>query len=283
MTTTAGTTTFDGAAGHFETSVPDTKATLHFAPVPDAEMYGDMTGISFELASQASESSAVAQSESLLTELVEKPDPSELNGVPALIVSMGTVGHSKLERQESPLDDHYWGDTSVLANLGYFPQGTSSAYVRLTEPADVRFTGLHVYAVPMAHFAERIAKLAADGMTDVTIGRNSVSGSVTSHGDGLLFLSVPYSRGWTATIDGKPARVVRANVGFCGVPMGNGHHTVELRYVTPSLPTALRVSAVGFAGLALLVFGWEIAAFVRWARRRWPRKPATEQPAELPA
>ena len=277
-TTTTGTTTFDAAAGRFLTVEGYSKVMLHFAPVPDAELYVDMTGISFDLATPTTESLAAALSESLITELSEKPDPDELNDVSPLIVAMGTTGPSKLERQESPLDDHYWGDTSVLTNLGYFPLGRSNAYVRLVEAADVHFTGLHVYAVPMAHFAEHVSALAADGMTGVTIGENTVSGSVSSHGDGLLFLSIPYSRGWTATVDGKPARVVRANVGFCGIPVTGGSHAVVLRYVTPVLPMALRVSAVGFVALTLLVVGWEIVAFVRWMRRD-RQEPAAEADA----
>jgi uncharacterized membrane protein YfhO len=266
--TTTGTTVFDRASGRFTTTEDYSKVTLHFAPVPDAELYLDMTGISFQLSNPAAESPAVARAESIVTELSEKPDPDELNGVSPLVVAMGTTEASKLERQESPLDDHYWGDTSVLTNLGYFPRGRSTAYVRLIEAADVHFAGLHVYAIPMAGFARRVSALAADGMTGVVVGKNTVSGSVTSHGDGVLFLSVPYSRGWTALVDGKPARVVRANLGFCGVPIRNGPHTVVLRYVTPVLPMALKVSAAGFVVLALLIVVWETVALTRWLRAR---------------
>ena len=269
-TWTTGTTTIDESARTLATTTDNGQVNLRFSPVADSELYVDMTGISFTLTTSSVEPTAVARSESVVTELSEPPDPGDFVAADPVHIAIGTHGPSKTERQESPLYEYSWGDTSVLTNLGYFAQGTDGAYVRLVEPATVNYADLRVYAVPMARFNERIAALAADGMRDVVLSQNRVRGSVTSHGAGLLFLSVPYSRGWSAKVDGRPARIVRANVGFIGIPLSDGSHTVQLDYVTPVLPTALQVSGMGLALFALLVVGWEIAALVR-AVRGWLR------------
>ena len=61
----------------------------------------------------------------------------------------------------------------------------------------------------MAQYPARMDKLRAGAMRDITITTNEVSGTVSSDKPGILFLSIPYSTGWTAEVDGKPARVLR--------------------------------------------------------------------------
>jgi len=68
---------------------------------------------------------------------------------------------------------------------------------------------------------------------------------------GTLVNLMAYSEGWTALVDGKPARIQRANVLFQSVDLDAGEHTVELRYETPGLWLAFGVSLVTWVLLAL--------------------------------
>ncbi|HWH31470.1 MAG TPA: YfhO family protein [Egibacteraceae bacterium] len=62
--------------------------------------------------------------------------------------------------------------------------------------------------------------------------------------------------GWTATVDGRPATVVRVNHLFTGVVVPRGVHTVELRYRAP-------LTAAG-----LVTSGRSVGAIVGWALLR---------------
>ena len=53
-----------------------------------------------------------------------------------------------------------------------------------------------------------------------------------------------WAPGWRATVDGTPAPVLRANVGFRAVPVPPGRHRVELRYRPTSIRDGLVVSAL---------------------------------------
>ena len=120
---------------------------------------------------------------------------------------------------ESP---YYWGHTSQLVNLGYHRDGTSRVTIEPAEIGTLSFDSLKVWALPMADYPSRVAKLAANPMTDVEIGTNRVTGTVNSPQDGVLFLSIPYTPGWSATVDGGPVETMRVNTAYTGVPVSAG-------------------------------------------------------------
>jgi len=64
----------------------------------------------------------------------------------------------------------------------------------------------------------------------------------------ILFLSDAWYSAWQATVDGKPAPVLRANLAFRGVPIPAGSHEVVFRYSNPSL-----VQAWMLGGICLLL------------------------------
>ena len=90
-------------------------------------------------------------------------------------------------------------------------------------------------------------------MRDVVTSNNHLSGTVTSHGAGVLFLRIPYSTGWTATVDSKPTPVIKANVACCGMQVSNGTHRIEMSYVSPGLRVGGALSGAGLLGLIALV------------------------------
>jgi len=61
-----------------------------------------------------------------------------------------------------------------------------------------------------------------------------------------------YDPGWTATVDGRPAPIVAANLVMRAVPISAGHHTIDLQYKTPGLTLALSLSLLGVVALALI-------------------------------
>lgn len=64
---------------------------------------------------------------------------------------------------------------------------------------------------------------------------NSFKGKMNQDVSGALFFSIPYSKGWKAKIDSKPAALYKANIGFLGLDVEEGEHIIELFYETPYL------------------------------------------------
>ena len=76
--------------------------------------------------------------------------------------------------------------------------------------------------------------------------------SLTAYRDGGGLWTI--CRGATM-VDGKPAEILNANVGFMAVQLPEGTHSVELHYETPNLRTGAILSLVGVViviGLVIL-------------------------------
>jgi hypothetical protein len=78
---------------------------------------------------------------------------------------------------------------------------------------------------------------------------------------GWAVLLDAWSPGWSATVDGTPAEVVRAEAVARAVAVGAGPHVIEWRYRTPGLRPGAAISAVAWGG-------WLVVAIRVRARRR---------------
>ena len=45
---------------------------------------------------------------------------------------------------------------------------------------------------------------------------NGFDATITLKEENLVFFSVPYDKGWTATVNGEPVEIEKVNVGFMG-------------------------------------------------------------------
>ena len=61
-----------------------------------------------------------------------------------------------------------------------------------------------------------------------------------------------YDPGWKATVDGRPAAVLRANVGFRAVAVPAGAHRIECRYAPGSIALGSAVTLITLLGAAVL-------------------------------
>lgn len=75
-------------------------------------------------------------------------------------------------------------------------------------------------------------------------GMNSYELRVNTPVPALLSASETYADGWTATVNGKPARILRANYAFRAIEVPAGPSAVEFRYWPPGMTAGLVISAI---------------------------------------
>ena len=80
----------------------------------------------------------------------------------------------------------------------------------------------------------------------------------------IIFFSVPYDDGWSAEVNGEPAFIERANLGFMAIRVPEGECEIRFNYMTPGLEFGCYVTVA-----ALLV--WLVIALItnrRYAKAR---------------
>ncbi|CAM8651748.1 Uncharacterised protein family YfhO [Acidimicrobiia bacterium] len=123
----------------------------------------------------------------------------------------------------------------------------------LTEASDFRDTVfLESSGVNSTLFSGDSAPGSAAAVVEGSIGEHG-SGRfvVESDGPGLLVVSTGWLDGWSATVNGKHAPVVRANGLTLAVPIGAGSSEVKLKFTPPGLHLGLAVSVLA---LVILLF-----------------------------
>jgi hypothetical protein len=87
---------------------------------------------------------------------------------------------------------------------------------------------------------------------------NRVELSVYSDGTTVLFLSDTFDNGWTATVNGKPATIYRANYTFRAVKVPKGQSHVQFVYRPRSFMTGAAISIIGLFFVIVYVILWKI-------------------------
>ena len=103
--------------------------------------------------------------------------------------------------------------------------------------------------------SEAVEKLRREPFVIESFREDRIRGRVAAQEAGVLFLSIPFNRGWQATLDGQAAQLHRINVGFLGMPIPAGEHAVELRFAPEGgrigLAVSLLAALLGLAGVGI--------------------------------
>ena len=87
-------------------------------------------------------------------------------------------------------------------------------------------------------------------------GNSSFNAEITvpEGSDRLLFFSVPYEKGWSATVNGAPAEIEVVDIGFMAVRVKGGMtNKIEFRYKTPGLFEGAVITGVSIFAYVLYI------------------------------
>lgn len=85
--------------------------------------------------------------------------------------------------------------------------------------------------------------------------------------ENLVFYSVPYDAGWSATVNGQPAEIEKVDVGFMAVRAPAGHNVIRFTYTTPGLYAGIVLTLGGLLALLAYLLLW---------RKFAPKEPPSE-------
>ncbi|MGM9949519.1 MAG: YfhO family protein [Lysinibacillus sp.] len=121
-------------------------------------------------------------------------------------------------------------------------------------PGTYEIGDVRVYRNSYEPLKERTEMLAQQGLENVSYSRNQLSGNVTIREDGIFFLSIPYSRGWTVKVDGQKQDIYEVNHAFIGFPISPGDHNIEMTYISPFFKEGVVISILTL--LSVIFYAW---------------------------
>ncbi len=136
-----------------------------------------------------------------------------------------------------------------------FPMGngqggsTLAAELTIDEKADSGSYTIMVYALDQAAFEQAYAELADEQLEITEFTDTKITGNINAARDGVMYLSVPYEKGWSVYVDGKKTETVRVLDSMLGAEIEAGSHEIVLKYSPDGFKTGLALS-----GGALLMF-----------------------------
>ncbi|MBQ8793303.1 MAG: YfhO family protein, partial [Clostridia bacterium] len=96
------------------------------------------------------------------------------------------------------------------------------------------------------------AALRQTAAEEFKIDNKGFSARVTRDKKSLVFFSVPYDKGWTATVNGKAVNVEKVNAGFMAIAVDEGVSWIRFDYQNPGL--ALGVSVTLGAAIIFIIY-----------------------------
>jgi uncharacterized membrane protein YfhO len=152
-------------------------------------------------------------------------------------------------------DTYYFGIDGRLMNLGYHENSSKKTRIAVDQVGTFTLGSLNLYAVSMDNFDQYYQNRTQSVLTNINVSTNKITGQITTDTNQILLLTIPYSPGWTATMDGEEVTTYRANTMYTAVDVTPGTHDLVLTYKTPYLNIGISttlISCVVFLAIYLI-------------------------------
>ena len=93
-------------------------------------------------------------------------------------------------------------------------------------------------------FPADVNKLQQKKFTITDFQEDHIYGNITLEKDEMVFFGIPYDKGWRVRVNGKSVEPEKINIGFMGIPLKEGFHSIELKYVPPYFYAGIIVSII---------------------------------------
>ena len=134
------------------------------------------------------------------------------------------------------------GDMKKYADItGY----TDEKYSKLYSKDSKKFkSAVDKYSYGSAPYRKACKELASRSCSEFKYVKNGFEATFNNTGDdNLLFFSVPYSKGFSATVNGESAEIVKADKGLMAVRVpGHRESKIVFSYETPGLKAGVAIS-----------------------------------------
>jgi uncharacterized membrane protein YfhO len=118
---------------------------------------------------------------------------------------------------------------------------------------------------PKSLYAKFREKLIEDTLKITSHGNDFINGTISLKQSKLLFLTIPYDKGWQAVVNGKKYPIIKSDIGFTALKLAAGNYTIELKYLPWYFTGVLWITLIS-NGLFILMVA--ISVFRKWKKNK---------------
>lgn len=153
----------------------------------------------------------------------------------------------------TPKHRYYCGKNDFVCNLGYIENGTNEVILTFEEEGIYDFSDIEIVELPMKQTIERLSALQSNDIPSWNWGCNTMYGNIDCSQDEILCITVPYSIGWKAFVDGEEREIKKVNTAFMGLELSKGRHSIKLVYELPFGKFGAIMSALGIVIFSIIL------------------------------
>lgn len=154
----------------------------------------------------------------------------------------------------SSLNPFYANIHNFLCNLGYASSHNDTWKIVFSEPGVYTFDSIEIIDQPLGNMEKWIER-KRETEAAYSFDEDRIRVDVTSEKDGLLYVSVPYSKGWKVYVDGEEEKILKVNYFGLGLLLGQGEHRIEFVYQTPYLRMGIGLMFLGIICCLIICVG----------------------------
>ncbi len=133
-----------------------------------------------------------------------------------------------------------------ICNSGFHKKPLERIRITFDWKGTYVFDGFEIVEQNLIQTEEAIKAIGKNGNSHISVGENCVYGIIDAFEGGIASFSIPYSKNWTAYVDGLEQPLYQTNTAFLGLPLEKGRHQVKLLYHTPNLRLGILLSIIGW-------------------------------------
>lgn len=168
----------------------------------------------------------------------------------------GTVVRFSIDDEEMLNQTGVYSSPGTMVNLGDLKKGQRVLF-SVYNTSEILETGtvyIDFYEYHDDVLQDCIEEMKKSIYVIETFEDTRISGTVNVAEKGILHMSIPYYKGFTAYVDGKKTEIIKTGDAMVGIYMEPGHHEVEFRYLTYGFKTGAILSFIGLIWVSGYVF-----------------------------
>ena len=152
---------------------------------------------------------------------------------------------------QSSTNPYYFGRKDYMIKLND-QKKNHTVKLNFLAPGNYEYEDLNLITVNKNDTISKLKELKGNALANIEYKGNEFKAKYHAKKDQIVCVTIPYSKGWNAMVDGKKTKVHRANGMFMGIEMKKGSQKLRLQYETPGLKIGGAISLISYVGIGIL-------------------------------